>query len=184
VLAAFAVDGAVMAAVKPLRHSPFADLLSNTIRWLGNGRFQVPALLLLVAAGALWGRRLLRAGAWGLLAFVVSGAGANLVKVLVRRPRPFASLPTAETWLDYLKAPAFQSFPSGDAATAFAIAWVLAHHFPRARWPLLVTAVAVAIARVLVGSHYPSDVCAGAILGLAVGHWVVGLARRRGEKGD
>jgi len=64
-------------------------------------------------------------------------------------------------------------FPSGEAATAFALAWIVAQFLPRWRAALLVIAALTASARLINGAHYPSDIAAGAVLGplAAVGVW-------------
>jgi hypothetical protein len=63
-----------------------------------------------------------------------------------------------------------QSFPSGDAATVFAVAAALV---PFVRWPgvllCFILASFVGFMRVAVLAHYPSDVCAGAALGVFCG---------------
>lgn len=178
-LIGFAVDGSVMAAVQPLHHSGFAELLSSTIRWLGNGRVQVPLLICLAALGAGLSRPLLRAAGWGVLAFAISGAAANIIKVIVHRPRPWVTAASPDSWWGYARMSEFQSFPSGDASTTFAIATLFAVLYPRLRAPLVGVAIIVAVARVLVGSHHPSDIAAGAMLGVGVGQLVGGLAARR-----
>ncbi len=97
-------------------------------------------------------------------------ASTTAVKDLLARPRP--TLPNP---VDYA---AGYSFPSGHAAGAAAVYGALvvlvlprAIHWARAL--LLATGTllisAVATSRVLLGVHYPSDVAAGAALGLA---WV------------
>jgi membrane-associated phospholipid phosphatase len=57
------------------------------------------------------------------------------------------------------------SFPSGEATAAFALATALSLLFPRARPLLYTAAVLTALARVLAGAHYISDVTAGAVIG-------------------
>jgi len=181
--AAFVADGAVTAAVRPLHDSALADFTKQTVRWVGRGDFQAGALLLMVIVGAIASRRVRLAGSWGLLAFAVSGAAASLVKVIVHRPRPWVTEAAPEMWVGYLRAHDFQSFPSGESTASFAIAVAVSGWFPRLRIPLVAAAVAVAAARVLVGSHFPSDAWAGAILGIAVGKWVTALSRRQERRG-
>ena len=178
-VAAFLVDEPVMRAIYPIHAGRFAVAVLNSVRWLGNGRLQLPVLLLLLVFGALANRRLLRAGAWGLLAFVISGLAANGLKVLVHRPRPYTTVQAPSHWLQYAQLHEFQSFPSGDASTTFAIAATIGWIFPRAFAPLLVVGGVVAAGRVVVGVHHPSDVWAGAMLGLAVGRLMLWASRPR-----
>ncbi len=59
-------------------------------------------------------------------------------------------------------------FPSGEAATAFAMAWVLSTIWPPGRVAFYLIAVLVVLARLLPGMHYLSDVTAGAMMGTVV----------------
>ncbi|HEX2507845.1 MAG TPA: phosphatase PAP2 family protein, partial [Miltoncostaeaceae bacterium] len=74
--------------------------------------------------------------------------------------------------------PGDASMPSGHAATAAAAAGVVALLHPRLRAPLAALVAAIALSRVYLGVHYPSDVIVGAALGLAIAWIVVALARR------
>jgi len=64
--------------------------------------------------------------------------------------------------------PATYSFPSGHATVSFACATVLALAVPRLSLPLFTLAVLISFSRVYVGVHYPFDVLAGAVLGIAI----------------
>ena len=67
------------------------------------------------------------------------------------------------------------AFPSGHAATAFAVASVIERHFGyRLAWPTLLAATYVAASRLHDNRHYLSDVVFGASLGMATGWTVVG----------
>lgn len=96
----------------------------------------------------------------------VTAVLANGLKLLVRRPRPWLTLPE----LQPLAAPRERwSFPSSHAATsaAFAAALLVVGHplaAVVAAWSLV-----VAFSRVYLSLHYPSDVLAGAVLGVGIG---------------
>ena len=86
-----------------------------------------------------------------------------LVKLIVRRPRPvLEGLPSLGG------APSSLSFPSAHATSAFAVATAMSRVEP---WGALafVLALALALGRPYLGMHYPSDVLAGALLGVLLG---------------
>lgn len=114
-----------------------------------------------LAGAALDGRR---RGRWTRAAKGVAAAYVlnTAIKQVVRRRRP--DLPNLP---QLTRAPTQLSFPSAHAATSFAGARALSALVPGA--PLYVVAAGLAASRVWLGMHYPSDIAAGALLGLAVG---------------
>lgn len=101
-----------------------------------------------------------------------------VVKYALGRARPSAALmlpgPNAQLTFDWFAMrPSYSSFPSGHSTVVFAVVVALAALYPRARWPLLALGVLVAASRVVLGSHYPSDVLAGAALATAFTLWMV-----------
>ncbi len=89
----------------------------------------------------------------------------------VDRVRPFVAHPSAELLISRSTDP---SFPSDHAAGAFAIAVAVWLYDRVSGWVLLALAALLAFARVYVGTHYPSDVVGGALIGTAVAlvlHW-------------
>jgi undecaprenyl-diphosphatase len=85
------------------------------------------------------------------------------IKLLVRRPRPvLEGLPPLGG------APSSLSFPSAHALSSFAVATAMFRVDP-ATAGALVFALALSLGRPYLGMHYPSDVLAGALLGIALG---------------
>lgn len=100
------------------------------------------------------------------------------IKTYIERPRPFEN-PTISTWVRRVGTAHGTSFPSNHAANCFAAAVVLGWYFKRGRIAFYTLAGAVALSRISLGVHYPSDVLAGAILGYIVGLLVTSeLAKR------
>jgi undecaprenyl-diphosphatase len=83
------------------------------------------------------------------------------VKFAVRRPRPH--LPDLPPLVHTMSN---RSYPSAHATTSAAAAVALSRVLPRA--PLYAVAIALALSRLYLGVHYPSDTFAGAALGVAV----------------
>jgi len=115
------------------------------------------------------------AGAWRLLAGpLVAGAGAEALKLLVRRERPGLH-EGAYVFRSFTERP-FDThdigFPSSHATVAFAGAAVLARLYPRAGAVGYGLAFGCAATRVLAQAHFTSDVVAGGIAGWAIGTWI------------
>ena len=68
-------------------------------------------------------------------------------------------------------------FPSSHAANLFGAAVVIGSFYKRTRYYLYPLAVLVAIGRIYLGVHYPSDTAGGAIFGAAIGLAVIYIAR-------
>ncbi len=110
------------------------------------------------------------------------GLAATLLKRAIGRGRPetwTADLPLSFQSLNW-SAYEYQSFPSGHATTAFAFAAVIAFLWPRAFWPMMIFAAAIAVSRVIAGEHYPTDITAGAVLGVLGAYAVRQLFVSRG----
>jgi undecaprenyl-diphosphatase len=136
----------------------------------------IAGVVLLALTGLMLHRRTLVVAS--ALAVIAAGVGLSVAAVVGRavdRPRPFVSDPQIHAFLAHAPDP---GFPSDHATAAFAIAAVLLVRLGRWTWPILVAAAALAVSRVLVGVHYPNDVLAGALLGIAAGVLVCALAVR------
>jgi len=112
-------------------------------------------------------RRTAYDAAWtALLAMVL----ANFIGLLVGRDRPYL----ASTEILQLIPPplSIHSFPSGHTAVSFAAAAAITLGAPEIGIVAIVLAIGVGIGRVAVGVHYPSDIIAGALLGIACAYFI------------
>jgi membrane-associated phospholipid phosphatase len=100
-------------------------------------------------------------------ATLVSGLFSQILKHLFGRARPSLIDVVGPFHFDPFSISArFASLPSGHTVTAFTVTLALGWFAPRWRIPLFALAALVGLSRVGVGAHYPSDVLAGAALGL------------------
>ncbi len=102
---------------------------------------------------------------------------AQAVSHLWDRPRPTTAHP-GEAHLFFVAPSGDPSFPSDHATAAFAIAFAVLFVSRRVGTGFLVAAVGIALARVLIGLHYPGDIAAGALIGLGAATAVHVVARR------
>jgi membrane-associated phospholipid phosphatase len=101
------------------------------------------------------------------LAVLVPVLAAEVIKWIAGRGRPFVGgKANAFNFAPFTGTEAYASFPSGHAITAFALAFAVSALWPRARLPMMVYAFLIAISRLVLLAHHPSDVVAGALIGV------------------
>lgn len=100
----------------------------------------------------------------GLLGFTLELSGYYLLKKNIKRPRPFVARPHIHF---HIVPPDEFSFPSGHTGAAFLMAVLLSCAFPFLAIPAFLWAGLVGFSRVFLGVHYPTDVMAGMVLGIA-----------------
>jgi membrane-associated phospholipid phosphatase len=116
-------------------------------------------------------------------AVAVSSLITEVLKYSIGRGRPFVGgEANAFHFSHFAGNPAYYSFPSGHATTAFALAAAVSAVWPQARVAMAVYALIIAATRLVLLAHHPSDVVAGAMVGIVgtmfVRYWFA--ARRLG----
>jgi undecaprenyl-diphosphatase len=167
------LDRRLFGAINGLPHTTTSDRYVSVISDLGEGLGWVAGGIALAILGGPKGRR---AGA----ATAIASLGATYVvqrrvKPLFRRVRPFVN---REAHVVGIRPPD-HSFPSGHTASSFAAATALAFFYPKAA-PLLYTlATGVAVSRVHLGVHFPSDTAVGGAVGIGIGTFSAWLFKQR-----
>ena len=184
-VAAIAVTAASFLLDAPLEHlvrvangghwcsHPLASLVSRYGDW--------PELMLVGFAGFLIARRLHNVR-WqrillsAMIASTLAGMAVNTSRLTTGRTRPRVAEqgwygPRHDgKWL--IGSADFNSFPSGHTATAVGFSGVILFAAPAWGIPAMISAGTIAMARILLGAHHPSDVAAATLLALAAA-WLV-----------
>ena len=148
---------------------PWMAFVSHAGNWIGDGRQLLIVSAILLAVGwMLPASRGLVIGVQTLWAHGLATVLVHTVKHLVGRPRPKFSA-SGEWSIAPSLASGFDSFPSGHTTATFALAVVLSRRFPLLAAVFIGIAAFVALSRVLRGSHFPSDVFGGWVLGTVSG---------------
>ncbi len=155
-----------------LRH-PWLAWLSDVGDQLGGSEFLLCVSALVFAVGYALKLKVWKIAGWEtLVVHVVAGFGSTALKHCVGRARPkFMHVGVSE--FSPFAGNGWDSFPSGHTTCSFAIATVLAVRFPKVRWLVFGVALAISASRLFRGSHFLTDIIAGAVLGVLIGAVVV-----------
>jgi membrane-associated phospholipid phosphatase len=109
-------------------------------------------------------------------ALLVPLLAGEMIKWIAGRGRPFVGGKADPfNFAPFAGTEAYASFPSAHAITGFALAFAVAAVWPRARTAMIVYALLIGISRLVLLAHHPSDVVAGALIGvigaMAVRYW-------------
>ena len=155
-------------------HGIWADRI---IVFFGSYLQYVIGLVFVVAV--LWPVRRYRMGIATVASAVVARLGVKTAFLLfVHRARPYVVLQGVHNIIGPQVGEEFQSFPSGHAILFFALAMAVYLYDRRLGWWFFAGATLMAVARVAGGIHWPSDVLAGAIIGILTAWLVVRLIKK------
>lgn len=155
-------DAALCVRINRASQRRWIGILFAAVSRLGNGVFWYALMLALL----LWDRQ---DALIPVLHMIVTGLSCTVLykwlKGKTLRPRPFAldsSIILSVPPLDQF------SFPSGHTLHALGFSLVALAYYPGLGWLLIPFTVLVALSRMILGLHYPTDVLAGAALGALV----------------
>lgn len=158
-------------------HDAWPDWLYRPARFLtdlGKSWWIITGTVIIIVAGIVLrqisgnvARRRFAAQAIGMASYVlisvsIAGLLANLAKRAIGRPRPeLFGEHGLFTFNPFMHDSAYESFPSGHATTDGAFWTALALLYPPLRWPFLLFGFYLALTRIFVSAHYPSDITVG-----------------------
>ncbi|WLR54498.1 phosphatase PAP2 family protein [Mesobacillus subterraneus] len=144
-------------------HNRLLNAFFRNITHAGGARFTISAILLMIFLSAGELRQTAVASA---IALTLSHLPVHLMKKWYPRKRPYISLENAFFPANPLED---HSFPSGHTTAIFSLVLPFVIYAPALAAVLLPLAVTVAISRVYLGLHYPTDIFAGSLLGSVAG---------------
>jgi undecaprenyl-diphosphatase len=164
-----AIDSALCVTVSHTNHNRLIRNWFRMISRLGDGVFwytlMAAILITQQADGLIPVLHMLAAGLTGTLIY-------KWLKAKTHRPRPYQV--RQDVWVVGKPLDHF-SFPSGHTLHAVAFGLVALFYFPALAFLLVPFIVMVAMSRVILGLHYPSDVLAGAGIGYAIAQISIGI---------
>lgn len=155
------MDGKVLLFIQEYLRFDLLTKIMKFITALGNGG----VIWIVLAALLLCFKRYRKTGTAMAVALLLGYLITNLIlKNLVMRVRPYDAIAGLQSLVGIMRD---SSFPSGHATSSFAAGFVALKGTPRyIGVTAFVLAVLIAISRLYVGVHYPTDVLAGVLIGL------------------
>lgn len=166
------------------RRTPSTEDWASVGSFFGNGLFLGSVISALYISGEIFDKRDLRKTALlSLESWLTAGAFVLAMKAIMGRARPYTGL-DPNYFKPFIFESGYHSFPSGHAASAFAVAAVIADQTDFILIDVLAYSMSTltAVARVHESKHWPSDVFIGAALGYFIGKKISSLHSEKAKK--
>ncbi|KUO58943.1 MAG: hypothetical protein APF84_05670 [Gracilibacter sp. BRH_c7a] len=147
--------------------SSFTDFIMPLITNLGGAIWSITLCIVLLLSRNL---DVTKVGEHLAISLFITHLIVRLFKKFLPRLRPYMKLENVHIGHKVYKDP---SFPSGHSTAAFCSATALSTVFPGYIILFFTVAALVAVSRVYLGMHYPSDVTVGAIIAIAVTQMII-----------
>ncbi len=162
------IDHPTITLLRSFDH-PTLDDIGTIGNRLGDG---VTLIVISLAIGAIGylrkSQKLKMLSLYSLLAHGLAGLFAQIIKHSLGRPRP-RHMEKGPWEIEPSFESGYDSFPSGHASASFAVATTLAFYFPKWKYLWFGIAAFISTCRVTKGSHFPTDVLGGILVGLGSG---------------
>lgn len=157
------IDFYILDFLQTMARSPFWDKFFAMFTAFGD------PVMFLCYCGLLLGIKKTRRDGIMVTSGLLTGllVGNVILKHLVQRARPCWIRPEVEL---LIKNPTDYSFPSGHTLSITIFAFILIYNHPKLAYALIPAALLLAYSRMYLYVHFPSDVLAGIVLGLAIGY--------------
>ncbi|MCK4645328.1 MAG: phosphatase PAP2 family protein [Candidatus Aminicenantes bacterium] len=161
--------------------SPLSEDFFKFITHFGDGYVLLGLMTALYASGEVFHRNSLRKTALlSLESWLTAGVIVRGIKIVSGRARPWTG-ESSHSFHPLSLRSRFNSFPSGHASSAFAVATVIAEQSEKAYIDILAYSIAslVAVSRVHIDKHWPSDILIGSAIGYFVAEKICSLDKDR-----
>jgi len=153
-------DNDILFLIEKYIHNKYLDIIMPIVTFTGN----LGIIWIVMAIALMLDKQYSAIGNLIILTLIISTiVGEGIVKHIVRRVRPCNKQDSIA--LLSLK-PISYSFPSGHTLSSFAVAEMLSMYFTQYKLIFMSIAFLIALSRLYLYVHYPTDVIAGIIIGV------------------
>lgn len=152
-------DNYILCSIKKYLQNKYLNILMRIITSMGN----LGLIWIVIAVMILLNNKHKLSGYMVILTLIISTIiGEGIIKNIVKRVRPCNRCNNIKL---LISRPISYSFPSGHALSSFAVAGVLSMYHAKYRFIFMGLAFLIALSRIYLYVHYPTDIIAGIILG-------------------